>query len=117
MILNTESWTNIRRFRAPHAAGATFAEIGHACSCDWRTVRNYLAEDAASVPPSGPPRAGCQPLLISPAEFADRDENPLSGLHRRFEVIPGARAQVDWAMRASCWPMSASRTCTRSTWS
>jgi hypothetical protein len=30
------------------------------------------------------------------AELADRDENPLSGLHRRFEVVPGAQAQVDW---------------------
>jgi hypothetical protein len=30
------------------------------------------------------------------AELADRDENPLSGLHRRFEVVSGAQAQVDW---------------------
>ncbi|MFB9727606.1 IS21 family transposase [Haloechinothrix salitolerans] len=30
------------------------------------------------------------------AELAAGDENPLSGLHRRFEVIPGAQAQVDW---------------------
>src|SRR5215204_5914278 len=34
--------------------------------CDWRTVRRYLAEDAASVPPTGPPRAGTQPLMITP---------------------------------------------------
>lgn len=40
---------NIRRFRALHAAGATFAEIGRECGCDWRTVRKYLAEDAASA--------------------------------------------------------------------
>src|SRR5215217_8252619 len=145
MILDTESWMNIRRFRALHAAGATFAEIGRECGCDWRTVRRYLAEDAASVPPSGPPRAGCQPLLITPfmpiieawlradlrltgtviherlvaehgftghyqrvkmflakarpriaAELDESDDNPLTGLHRRFEVIPGAQAQVDW---------------------
>lgn len=145
MILDTESWMNIRRFRALHAAGATFAEIGRECGCDWRTVRKYLAEDAPLVPPAGPPRAGSQPLLISPfipvveawlradptmkgtvvherlvaehgftghyqrvkmflaearpriaAELIDRDENPLSGLHRRFEVVPGAQAQVDW---------------------
>ena len=57
---------NIRRFRALHAAGATFAEIGRECGCDWRTVRKYLAEDAASVPPAGPPRMGTQPLLITP---------------------------------------------------
>jgi hypothetical protein len=66
MILDTESWMNIRRFRALHAAGATFAEIGRECGCDWRTVRKYLAEDAASVPAAGPPRLGTQPLLITP---------------------------------------------------
>jgi hypothetical protein len=57
---------NIRRFRALHAAGATFAEIGRECGCDWSTVRRYLAEDAPSAPPEGPPRAGSQPLLITP---------------------------------------------------
>ena len=156
---------NIRRFRTLHAAGATFAEIGRECGCDWRTVRKYLAEDAVSVPPAGPSRTGTQPLLITPfigvvegwlradlrikgtvvherlvaeygftgnyqrvkmflaearpriaAELAEADENRLSGLHRRFEVVPGAQAQVDWAMRVTCWPMSASRTCTPSTW-
>jgi transposase len=30
------------------------------------------------------------------AELADTDENRLRGLHRRFEVIAGAQAQVDW---------------------
>ncbi len=30
------------------------------------------------------------------AELAECDENPLRGLHRRFEVVPGAQAQVDW---------------------
>ena len=30
------------------------------------------------------------------AELADADDNPLRGLHRRFEVIAGAQAQVDW---------------------
>jgi len=113
-------------------------------SCDWRTVRKDLAEDAPSVPPSGPPRAGSQPLLITPfipvvkawlradptlkatvvherlvaehgfpghyqrvkmflaealpqiaAELADSDQNRLIGLHRRFEVVPAAQAQVD----------------------
>ena len=136
---------NIRRFRALHDAGATFVEIGRECGCDWRTVRKYLAEDAPSVPPTGPPRAGTQPLLITPfiplveawlradvslkgtviherlvaehgftgnyqrvkmflaearpriaAELTVGDENPLTGLHRRFEVVPGAQAQVDW---------------------
>jgi transposase len=145
MILDSESWMNVRRFRALHAAGATYAEIARECGCDWRTVRKYLAEDAPSVPPSAPPRAGSQPKLITPfvgvieawlradislkgtviherlvaehgftgnyqrvkvflvqarprigAELAVGDENPLTGLHRRFEVVPGAQAQVDW---------------------
>lgn len=136
---------NIRRFRALHVAGATYAEIGRECGVDWRTVRKYLAEDAPSVPPAAPPRAGSQPKVIVPfvgvieawlradlslkgtviherlvaehgftgsyqrvkmflaearpriaAELAAEDENPLSGLHRRFEVVPGAQAQVDW---------------------
>jgi hypothetical protein len=30
------------------------------------------------------------------AELGGADENPLTGLHRRFEVVPGAQAQVDW---------------------
>src|SRR4051812_12738880 len=66
MILDEESWMNVRRFRALHAAGATFAEIGRECGCDWRTVRKYLAEDAPSAPPSAPTRLGSQPRLIDP---------------------------------------------------
>jgi transposase len=145
MILDSESWMNIRRFRALHAAGATYAEIARECGCDWRTVRKYLAEDSPSVPPSAPSRVGSQPRVITPfvavveawlrnditlkgsviherlvashgftgsyqrvkmflaearpriaAELADADENPLTGLHRRFAVVPGAQAQVDW---------------------
>jgi len=145
MILDTESWMNVRRFRALHAAGATYAEIARECGCDWRTVRKYLAEDTPSVPPTSPPRAGTQPRVITPfvgvieawlrgditlkaavvherlvaehgftgnyqrtklfiaearpriaAELAEGDENQLTGLHRRFEVVPGAQAQVDW---------------------
>lgn len=136
---------NIRRFRALHAAGASYAEIARECGCDWRTVCKYLAEDAASVPPAASPRAGTQPRVITPfvplieawlradvglkgsvicerlvaehgftghyqrvkmflaearpriaAELALEDENRLTGLHRRFEVVPGAQAQVDW---------------------
>ena len=144
MILDTESWMNIRRFRALHEAGATYVEIGRECGCDWRTVKKYLVEDAASVPPSSPPRAGTQPRLIDPfvplievwlradlrlkgtviherlvaehgftgdyqrvkmflaearpriAAELEADDHPLHGLHRRFEVVPGAQAQVDW---------------------
>ena len=136
---------NIRRFRALHEAGATFAEIGRECGRDWRTVRKYLEQDAPSVPPASPPRAGTQLRVVAPfvpvveallrkdltikatviherlvaehgftgsyqrvkmlvvearpriaAELAEADENPLTGLHRRFEVVPGAQAQVDW---------------------
>src|SRR5512132_1874492 len=145
MILDLESWMNIRRFRVLHEAGATFAEIGRECGCDWRTVRKYLADEAPSAPPTPPSRAGTQPLLITPfiplveawlrdaidlkgtviyerlvaqhgfpghyqrvkmflaearpriaAELAETDDNQLTGLHRRFEVVPGAQAQVDW---------------------
>jgi transposase len=53
-------------FRALHEAGATYAEIARECGCDPRTVRKYLAEDAASVPPVAPLRAGTQPRLIEP---------------------------------------------------
>lgn len=136
---------NIRRFRALHDAGASYAEIARECGCDWRSVRKYLSADAPSVPPAAPARAGSQPQVITPfmpvveawlradvslkgtviherlvaehgftgsyqrvkmflararpriaAELADGDDNPLTGLHRRFEVVPGAQAQVDW---------------------
>jgi transposase len=145
MIVDSESWMNIRRFRTLHAAGATYAEIARECGCDWRTVRKYLAQDAPSAPPSAPARVGTQPRAIDPfvevietwlraditlkgaviherlvaehgftghyqrvkvfladarpriaAELAATDENPLTGLHRRFEVVAGAQAQVDW---------------------
>lgn len=145
MILDQEIWMNVRRFRSLHAAGATFTEIARECGCDWRTVKKYLAEDATSVPPTGPARAGTQPRVLArlepvveawlradvtlkatviherlvaehgftghyqrvkmfcaearpriAAELAEADENPLTGLHRRFEVVPGAQAQVDW---------------------
>lgn len=35
------------------------------------------------------------------AELAEADENHLQGLHRRFEVVPGAQAQVDWGDEGS----------------
>ena len=136
---------NIRRFRALHAAGASYAEIARECGVDWRTVKKYLAEDAPSAPPTGTPRIGTQSLVIGPfielveswlradlglkgtviherlvaehgftgsyqrvkifladarpriaAELAAADENPLRGMHRRFEIVAGAQAQVDW---------------------
>jgi transposase len=145
MILHPENWMNIRRFRALHEAGASYAEIAAEAGCDWRTVKKYLAEGALAVPPAGSPRKGTQPRKIAPfegvidgwlradvtlrasvicerlaagygyagsyqrvklhvaevrpkiaAELAAGDENPLAGLHRRFEVVAGAQAQVDW---------------------
>lgn len=56
---------NIRRFRALHAAGASYAEIARECGVDWRTVRKYLAEDSPSIPPWAPSRAGSQPKVIT----------------------------------------------------
>ena len=145
MILDAETWMNIRRFRALHERGATYAEIAAEVGCDWRTVKKYIDEGATSVPPKGPSRKGCLPQTIAPftgvidawlraditlrasviwerlaaehgfghsyqrvkvyvagarpriaAELDVGDENPLRGLHRRFEVVPGAQAQVDW---------------------
>jgi transposase len=145
MILDAESWMNIRRFRALRAAGATYAEIAAEVGCDWRTVKKYLAAGAPALPPKGTPRRGTQARRIDPlvgvveawlradiglrgsviherlvaeygydasyqrvkvflaearpriaAELAAADESGLSGLHRRFEVVPGAQAQVDW---------------------
>ena len=136
---------NIRRFRALHEAGASYAEIARECGVDWRTVKKYLADDGVALPPRGPSRAGTQPRVIGPfievvegwlraditlkgsviherlvaehgftgsyqrvkvhlreardriaAELAAADDNPLTGLHRRFEVVAGAEAQVDW---------------------
>ncbi|HEX5142518.1 MAG TPA: IS21 family transposase [Mycobacterium sp.] len=143
MILDAESWMNIRRFKALRAAGATYAQIAAEVGCDWRTVRKYL-RDQVALPPVAPSRRGCVPRLIDPfvgvvegwlrrdiglrasviherlvadygfsgsyqrvklfvaearprvAAELDGDENRLRGLHRRFEVVPGAQAQVDW---------------------
>lgn len=136
---------NIRRFRALHEAGASYAEIARECACDPRTVKKYLSVDGVALPPRAPSRAGTQPRVIEPftelidawlradlrltgstiherlvaeygftgsyqrvkmylvearprieAELDEHDENRLRGLHRRFEVIAGAQAQVDW---------------------
>jgi transposase len=144
MILDAESWMNIRRFRALRDAGATYAEIAAEVGCGWRTVKKYLAPGATATPPRGTSRRGTQPRRIDPfvavveawlrndinlrgsviherlvneygftgsyqrvklfcqearprlaAELAG-DGHRLAGLHRRFEVIPGAQAQVDW---------------------
>jgi hypothetical protein len=65
-ILDSESWMNIRRFRALHERGVTYAEIAAEVGRDWRTVKKYIDAGAASVPPSGPSRKGCLPQVIAP---------------------------------------------------
>lgn len=67
---------NIRRFRVLHAAGRYYAEIARECGVDWRTVKKYLAEDASSVPPSGPPRLRC-PQSSCSARRTLADANPV----------------------------------------
>jgi transposase len=151
MILDAESWMNIRRFRALHDAGATYTEIAAEVGCDWRTVKKYLAPDAETAPPRATSRKGTQPRRIDPLvgvveawlrsdielracliherlvdqygftgsyqrvklfvrELRPRiaaelsDENPLRGLHRRFEVVQGAQAQVDWGDEGGILP-------------
>ena len=52
---------NIRRFRALHQAGASYAEIAAEVGCDWRTVKKYLAEGSPAVPPGDQPHPACPP--------------------------------------------------------
>jgi DNA replication protein DnaC/transposase len=150
MILDEESWMNIRRYRALHEAGASYAESGRECGLDWRTVKKYLEQDAPAAPPRAPSREGSQPRVIAPyagvidamlraditmkasviherlvaehgfchsyqrvkiyvresrarvaAELDVADESRLRGLHRRFETVAGAQAQVDWGEEGS----------------
>ncbi|MFZ1486578.1 MAG: DDE-type integrase/transposase/recombinase, partial [Nostocoides sp.] len=54
--------------------------VEYGFSGSYQRVKEYLAKE--------------RPRLA--AELAAGDENPLTGLHRRFEVVPGAQAQVDW---------------------
>ncbi|WP_456300521.1 hypothetical protein [Streptomyces carminius] len=65
---------------------------------NYQRVKLYLREARPRI---------AEELGISPGELA--------GLHRRFEVVPGAQAQVDWGMRAGSWPMSGFRRSTPST--
>ena len=96
MILDLGVLDEHSSFRALHAAGATFVEIGRECGCDWRTARKYLAEDASAVPPTSPPRDGTQPLLITPLvpviEAWLRVDVSLEGtvIHERLVAITGS---------------------------
>jgi len=66
MILHPENWMNIRRFRALHEAGASYAEIAAEVGCDWRTVKKYLAQGSPAEPPAGSSRKGTQPRKMGP---------------------------------------------------
>jgi hypothetical protein len=66
MILDPESWMDLRRFRSLHASGVSIAEIARETGHHWRTVKKYLNEDGPGVPPSAPPRVGTQPRVIEP---------------------------------------------------
>jgi transposase len=66
MILDAESWMNIRRFRALHDAGVSYVEIARECGCDWRTVKKYLEQEGVVLPPRARSRAGSQPRVIEP---------------------------------------------------
>jgi hypothetical protein len=68
MILHPENWMNIRKFRALHEAGASYAEIAAEVGCDWRTVKKYLSGDVPAVPPAGSSRKGTQPRKIASFE-------------------------------------------------
>ncbi|MFG1874275.1 hypothetical protein ACGFIV_05505 [Sphaerisporangium sp. NPDC049003] len=66
MILDQESWMNLRRFRALHEAGATYKEIAEVCGVDWRTVKKYLSQPGPVGPPKASSRKGTQPQVIAP---------------------------------------------------
>ena len=52
----------------------------HGFTGSYQRVKMHLAE--------------ARPRIV--VELTEGDENPLTGLHRRFEVVPGAQAQVGW---------------------
>jgi transposase len=66
MILDQESWMNLRRFRALRQKGATYKEIAETTDLDWRTVKKYLQQDAPVTPPKASSRKGTQPQVIEP---------------------------------------------------
>ena len=107
MILHPENWMNIRRFRALHEAGASYAEIAAEVGCDWRTVKKYLAQGSPAVPPAGPSRRGTQPRKIGP--FAGLVESWLrAGITLRASVIcERLTASYGSARRPSGTPVAA----------
>src|SRR5438552_14670721 len=66
MIVDQETWMNVRRFRPLHEAGASYAQIAAECGCEWRTVKKYLEMEGVALPPRAQSRAGSLPQLITP---------------------------------------------------
>jgi transposase len=143
VVLESERWLELRRFRALHESGTSVAEIARETGLNRRTVKKYLA-DVVPTPPRAAPRQIRRgqvvdafahlidawlraELLIKGTVVHERlvDQygftgnyqrvklylqqarpriaaelgiapDQLAGLHRRFEVVPGAQAQVDW---------------------
>lgn len=52
----------------------------HGCTGHYQRVKMYVAE--------------ARPRIA--AELGCIEQDPMGGLHRRFAVVPGAQAQVDW---------------------
>jgi transposase len=74
-----DSWLRADvRLRASVIWERLAAQYGYAGS--YQRVKVYVAE--------------ARPRIA--AELAAGDDSPLAGLHRRFEVVAGAQAQVDW---------------------
>ncbi|WP_172899350.1 helix-turn-helix domain-containing protein [Micromonospora echinaurantiaca] len=51
MILRSERWLELRRYRALHEAGLSLSQIARETGLDRKQVRKYLAGEAASAPP------------------------------------------------------------------
>ncbi len=66
MILDSESWMNVRRFRALFEPGASYAEIAAACGVDWRTAKKYLRQPVGATPPAATSRKSTQLRVIDP---------------------------------------------------
>lgn len=144
VVLDSQRWLELRRFRALHESGLSVSEIARETGLNRRTVNKYLAQTAPVCPPQrraqGHPRPHAvdgfteiidgwlrADLLLRDTVVHERlveqygftghyqrvklylqqarprvaeelgiGPHELAGLHRRFEVVPGAQAQVDW---------------------
>jgi transposase len=149
MVLDSQRWLELRRFRALHDSGLSVAEIARETGLNRRTVKKYLSAQAPPAPPQPSSRAGSRAQVLAPFEhvidawlraelllkatviherlveqygFTGNYQrvklylqqarpriageigigpDELAGLHRRFEVVPGAQAQVDWGDEGS----------------